>query len=213
MPPKKPLPGRSALAGILDEMAPSKAAAVPVSVPVNPRAAPLPPQGDMATARRILAAREPAALVELDAGLLEAAKGEAALAAWLARPVTAAAEVDTLSSARVILGGLTEMFRTLPKGSRNVATISNAISTLSKTIEKLEEKRPPKPTTSEVDARLKARADDCVDLALQHTREAAKLFAKGRAALEAWEVAHLGPEMAKQHRGLVAAMLGEDEKE
>lgn len=213
MPPKKPLPGRSALAGILNEIAPSKAAPVPVAAPVNPRAATPQPLGDMATARRILAAREPAALAELDAGLAEAAKGEAALAAWLVRPVLATREIDTLTAARELLATLSKTIETLPKGARNLATLANAVSTLSKTIEKLEEKRPPKPTTNEVTERLKERADDCVDLVLQHTRAAAAKFTKGRAALEEWGGANLGPEMAKQHRALVAVMLGEDEKE
>lgn len=211
MPPKKPLPGRSALAGILNEVSAAPARPAAPSPAVAPASAPV--AGDpLALVRRILGAREPAALVELEAGLVEAAKGEAVLTAWLARPVAITREVDTLTATRQLLATLTETLRTAPKGARNLATLSNAVATLSKTIEKIEERRPPKPTTNEVHEKIKERADDCVDLTLKHTRAAAAKFVKARAELATWSRENLAPRDVAELERRVSAMLGEDEK-
>lgn len=59
---------------------------------------------DIAFIRRVLAARDPSALAELDAGLAEAAKGEAALETWLARK-QAEAEAERAKRDREALFG------------------------------------------------------------------------------------------------------------
>ena len=88
--------------------------------PAAPRVAPPPVGapargGDLALVRRILAARAPGVLAEVEAGLVEAARGEPALVVWLSRPATAededardplATATDALAKAASFMQGL-----------------------------------------------------------------------------------------------------------
>jgi hypothetical protein len=177
--------------------------------PVEPEATPSPaaPPSEVALMRRILKARNPGALAELDAGLAEAAKGEPALVVWLARPADRgegadpmAAVLDALDTALAFVGRLSPQ-------DRRAATILNAVSTLGKTAETIAARRPRVETADEVTARITARRDDAVRKIVEYTGEARAKLDADRTALEAWASQNLGPLIAAELARRLGAML------
>jgi len=171
-----------------------------------------PPPGDVALVRRILGARDPSALAELDAGLVVAGKGETALAAWLARPVAEDAEdldADPLDVLRGNLAQIARSLKSLPPGSKVNASVYNSITTAVKAIEGIMSKRPREPTKDEIEERIAARRDDAVNKICEYTREAREKLEADRAELSAWGRSVLGPVGGAELDRRVAAMLGE----
>ena len=113
--------------GALDAPKPPGVTAGPVARPSPPAAA-----GDLELVRRILQARDPLALAELEAGIVEAGKGSEALAVWLARPIPRREARDPLDAASDALAAAAAFVESLPPNDRRAATILNAASTLAK---------------------------------------------------------------------------------
>jgi hypothetical protein len=160
--------------------------------------------------RRILRARDPSALAELDAGLLEAEKGEAALVAWLARPLdaVAAAELDPLDAVVRGLQTVIAHAERLPPLHPRTAPILGQVANFAARIEKIVALRPRPETPDEVASRIVARRDEAVKKIFEHTREAKVRLEAERAGLDAWAAEHLGPAMRDELRRRVGLMLG-----
>lgn len=164
---------------------------------------------DLALVRRILQARDPSALAELDAGLAEATRGEAALAAWLRRPIARRDPRDPLDAVSDALAAATAFVEQLSPNDRRAATLLNSASNLAKTAEAIANKRPRAPTVDEVTERISKVRDEAVKKILEHTTEAREKLAADRAALVTWARDNLGPMIAAELDRRVAVMLGE----
>lgn len=162
----------------------------------------------LALVRRILAARDPGALDELDAGLLEAAKGEEALGAWLDRPVDRTESADPLQAAIDGLATANALVARVSPTDRRAGPFLTALSNLSKTVEKIAAGRPQAPTADEVTERIQARDAECVDLVLRYTRERAGKLRRDRAELAAWAAQEMAPRVAEELQRKVDEMLG-----
>ena len=170
------------------------------------------PPTDLALVRRVLAARAPGALAELEAGLDVAARGEAALAAWLARPVDSGPEdldADPLDVLRGNLAQIARSLKQLPPGSKVNASVYNSITTAVKAIEGIMSKRPREPTKDEIAERIAGAATEARAKIIEYTKEAREKLEADRAAFVAWLRANLGPRLAEEGEARVAAMLGE----
>lgn len=184
---------------------PSSIAPAPASSsPVKPETLPAP---DLAIVRRILKARDPAALAELDAGLAEAAKGPGELDAWLARPLARPEPIDPLDAATRALEIASAWVTQLPPTHPKAAQFLTLIGGLAKTAERINGARPQAPTADEVSARIAARADDAVKKIFEYTEDARKKLDADRADLAAWARANLGPLIAEELGRRVDAML------
>ncbi len=137
----------------------------------------------IALCRRILLARNPAALAELDAGLVEAAKGEAALDAWCARPQVVGEKVDPIDALGRALDAATSHAAGLPPLHPRVSPLLQTVAKLSAQLESVAQKRPRAPTPDEVHERLRVAMGECTEHLLRHTREAATTLRRQRAAL------------------------------
>ena len=155
----------------------------PVRAPVVDSAGAEEPARTVALVRRILAARDPAALAELDAGLVEAAKGEAELVAFLSRPAMAGAPIDPLDALTRALDAATANVERLPPLHPRAATVLGAVATLSAKLESVAKGRPREPTPDAVQEALRAASSSCVEHLLRHTRAASATLAKSRASL------------------------------
>lgn len=185
--------------------------------PSPPRVAPPPvgaPSrgGDLALVRRILAARAPGVLAEVEAGLVEAARGEASLVVWLSRPALAEDEDarDPLATATDALAKAASFMQGLSPTDRRAATMLNATSTLAKTCEAIASRRPREPTKNEVEEAIAARADEAVAKICEYTKEAREKLDADRAELSAWGRSVLGPVGGAELDRRVGLMLGED---
>lgn len=201
-PPKKsPLPE-----GWLPDILAASSAPAPARGPAPPvRAAPPPPPADMALVRRILDARAPDALTELEEGLLEARRGEAALVAWLDRPVE---DSDPLDALRGNLSRLTRSLSDLPKGRAN-ASLYNSITSTVKAIEGIMSKRPRELSKDEIEERIAAYRDEAVKKISEYTSDAAKKLEADRAELSTWGRSVLGPVGGAELDRRVGLMLGD----
>jgi antitoxin component HigA of HigAB toxin-antitoxin module len=167
--------------------------------------------GDLALVRRILAARPLADVAELDAGLAEAARGEAALVAWLARPAEKEAlDADPLDVLRANLAQIGRSLKALPPGSKVNASVYNSITSAVKAIEGIMAKRPREPTKDEIEARIADVADEARRKICEYTDDARDKLAADRAELSAWGRSVLGPVGGAELDRRVAAMFGED---
>jgi hypothetical protein len=97
--------------------------------PAAPPAQEPAPVDVLALVRRIFAARDPFALAELEAGLVEAAKGEAALVAWLARPLPEDDDdaVDPLEACSRALAVATMHLEKVPPLHPRAASLASAV--------------------------------------------------------------------------------------
>ena len=165
----------------------SPPAVAPSAVPAA-RIAPRAVAPELVLVRRILSARAPDALAELEAGLLEAARGEAALAAWLTRPVESEdgeEHADPLDALRANLAQLTRSLKSLPKGKAN-ASLYNSITTAVKAIEGIMRQRPREPTKDEIEERIAGAADEARAKIVEYTDDAYAKLGADRADLGAW---------------------------
>ncbi len=179
--------------------------------PAVPGAGPRPPT-DLVLVRRILAARSPGALAELEAGLDVAARGESALAAWLARPIDSGAEdldADPLDVLRGNLAQIARSLKQLPPGSKVNASVYNSITTAVKAIEGIMSKRPREPTKDEIAERIAGAAAEARAKIVEYTKEAREKLEADRAAFVVWLRANMGPKLAEEGEARVAAMLGD----
>lgn len=170
------------------------------------------PPTDLVLVRRILAARAPGALAELEAGLDVAARGEAALATWLARPIDSGAEdldADPLDVLRGNLAQIARSLKTLPPGSKVNASVYNSITTAVKAIEGIMSKRPREPTKDEIAERIAGAAAEARAKIVEYTKEAREKLEADRAAFVVWLRANMGPKLAEEGEARVAAMLGD----
>ncbi len=171
-----------------------------------------PSSPDLVLVRRILAARAPGALAELEAGLVEAGRGEPALVAWLARPVDSGGEdldADPLDVLRGNLAQIARSLKALPPGSKVNASVYNSITTAVKAIEGIMSKRPREPTKDEIAERIAGAASEARAKVLEYTKEAREKLETDRASFVNWLRANLGPKLADEGVARVAAMLGE----
>mgnify|MGYP006890126631 FL=1 len=185
-----------------------RAAAPPLRAPGAVR----PSSPDLVLVRRILAARAPNALAELETGLVEASRGEPALVAWLARPVDSGAEdldADPLDVLRGNLAQIARSLKQLPPGSKVNASVYNSITTAVKAIEGIMSKRPREPTKDEIAERIAGAAAEARAKIVEYTKEAREKLEADRAAFVAWLRANLGPRLAEEGEARVAAMLGD----
>lgn len=166
------------------------------------------PGPDMTLVRRILSARDPSALAELDAGLAAAAQGEEALRAWLARPLPVHEPVDPLEAAVAALGVAVSHAERLPPQHRSAATVLGKVGDLAARVEKIAAGRPRVATPDEVTERIEARRDEAVHKILEHTREAHAKLTADRKALAAWAAEELAPRVADELARRVDSMLG-----
>lgn len=161
--------------------------------------------------RRILKARDPSALAELDAGLAEAARGEPELVAWLTRPLpaTTEADLDPLDACIAALSAATAHADKLPPLHPRAATVLTAVANLANRVEKISSGRPQPPTPDEVAERISAARDEAVRKILEHTGDARAKLDADRKALAEWAAQNLGPMIAAELDRRVGAMLGE----
>lgn len=174
----------------------------------TPAATPTPPPDPLALVRRILSARDPSALAELEAGLSVAAQGEDALRAWLARPLPLHEPVDPLEAAVAALGVAVSHAERLPPQHRSAATVLGKVGDLAARVEKIAAGRPRVETPDEVTARIEARRDEAVQKIMQHTGEARAKLAADRKALVAWASGEMAPRVAEELARRVDDMLG-----
>lgn len=158
--------------------------------------------------RRILGARDPGALVELEAGLEEARRGAAELEAWLARPLARAEPMDPYDAAALALAAAAAAVERLPPHSPRTATVISALATVANTCEKIMRGRPREVTPDEVETRIADRAKEARERIVQHTREAAKALAARRATLKTWLREEVAPRVFAEYERLEAEMLG-----
>lgn len=185
-----------------------EAAAVSAAVSAAPKPKPEPRGPGLALVRRILQARDPSALAELDAGLAEAAKGEDALAAWLARPIARPEVTDPLQAALDGLATVRGLVAKISPTDRRAATFLTALSNLSKTVENISKNRPSPPSVDEVTERIARVRDEAVKKIMEHTTEAREKLAADRAALVAWARENLGPATVAELERRLEGMLG-----
>lgn len=205
--PGKPVIADSWRSEILGAIEPPKAPSAP-TVPAA-RSSPSAAAGDLELVRRILQARDPLALAELDAGLVEAGKGSEALAVWLARPIPRREARDPLDAASDALAAAAAFVESLPPNDRRAATILNAASTLAKTVETITAKRPREPTKDEVEDRIAKRRDAAIERIAEYTDDARAKLEADRADLSAWGRSVLGPVGGAELDRRVGLMLGE----
>jgi phosphoribosyl-ATP pyrophosphohydrolase len=191
---------KSRAAAVLADRIEAAAVAPPKQEPAGP---------GLALVRRILQARDPSALAELDAGLVEAAKGEPSLVAWLTRPIARPEITDPLQAALDGLATVNALVAKISPTDRRAATFLGALSNLSKTVENISKNRPSAPTVDEVTERIAKVRDEAVRKILEHTTEAREKLAKDRADLVAWAGANLGPMIAAELERRLGVMLGE----
>lgn len=189
------------------KVAPPPPVATARAAPVTAAAGP--PPGDVALVRRILGARDPSALAELDAGLAEAAKGPAELAVFLARPIPRREARDPLDTATDALAAAAAFVESLPPNDRRAATMLNAASTLAKTVETIASRRPREPTKDEVEERIAARRDDAIKKISEYTGDARAKLEADRGDLVAWARSNLGPMIASELERRLGLMLGD----
>ena len=170
--------------------------------------APTEPFDPFALVRRIFAARDPAALVEMEAGLEEATKGEAAFDAWLRRPLFTGGAVDPLDAAAAGLGALVEHAKRLSPLHPRAAPLYGQISNLAARVEKIANGRPREVTRDEVEERIAARADEAVAKICEYTKEAHAKLNADRAELSAWGRSVLGPVGGAELDRRIGLMLG-----
>ena len=190
--------------------------------PARPAAAPRPAPpvgggparshgGDLALVRRILAARAPGVLAEVEAGLAEAARGEPALVAWLSRPAPEEElDTDPLDVLRQNLAQIARSLKSLPPGSKPNASVFNSITSAATKIEAIMTRRPREPTKNEVEEAIAARADEAVNKICEYTKEAQEKLDADRAELSAWGRSVLGPVGGAELDRRIGLMLGED---
>ena len=157
--PVSPLPATWLPDVLAGSPPPRASAASPVASP-GPVAA---VAGDVAFIRRVLAARAPAALAEVDAAHVVAGRGEAELVAWLARPIARTEVTDPLQAALDGLGTINALVGQISPTDRRAATFLTALSNLSKTVENIAKNRPREPTRNEVEERIAGRAVEVPD--------------------------------------------------
>lgn len=192
----------------------SKAAGV-LADAIEAAAAPLPQGGAVSgrpdllvLVRRILKARDPSALGELDAGIVEAAKGEPALATWLARPMPRPVEaLDPLDAAIAALGAASAFVNSLPPNSPRAATILGSAANLAKTVENIGKGRPRELTADEVTERIAARRDEAVRKISEYTAERAAKLTADRKAFGEW-AQQFGPLIGAELVRRLDEMLG-----
>jgi hypothetical protein len=126
----------------------------------------------LALVRRILGARNPGALRELDDGLAVAGGGEAALVAWLARPLAPAVVDDPLEEMLGALAKLKVFLAELGPNSIRAASLAQAMATLGKGIEQVRRGRPRPETEDQALARLRALDEDALALIEGYTVQA-----------------------------------------
>jgi hypothetical protein len=207
----------------------AEAGTVPTAVPPprprpTPRSEPSPvvelPQGGsvsmrpdtLVLVRRILLARDPSALDELDAGLLVAARGEGELTAWLARPISMSGEdIDPLDALATALTAASSHANRLPPLHPRAASVLGLVSRIAERVEKVTTGRPRVPTADEVTERINARRDEATRKILEYTIEARAKLVADRAALDAWAVGEMAPKVADELRRRMGEMLGEKE--
>ena len=191
------------------ELAPGAAPPPPAPAAKEAPKAAAPAGPDFALVRRILAARDPAALAEVDAGLAAAAQGEAALLAWLARPPEDEddGEIDPLEACSRALAVATSHLERVPPMHARAASLSTAVANLAARVEKIAAGRPQPPTVDEVTARINARRDDAIRQIMQHTGDAAAKLEADRVELLTWAEQNLGPLIGAELRRRVDAML------
>lgn len=160
-------------------------------------------------ARRILAARNPSALAELDAGLVEAAKGEPDLLAWLGRPLPATvdSDLDPLDACIAALDAAVAHVEKLPPLHPRAATMLGVVANLAARVEKIAAGRPREVTADEVTSRINARKDDAVRKILEYTGEARAKLTTDRKAFGEW-AQQLGPLIGAELVRRLDEMLG-----
>lgn len=197
----------------------TRAGEAPTVAPLPPAAAPdVDPEAHaakgradaLALVRRILRARDPSALEELDAGLAVAARGEADLGAWLARPMPTpdATDLDPLDACIAALAVATAQAERLSPLHPRAATVLGAVANLAARVEKINAGRPQAPTVDEVNERIAARRDEAVKKIFEHTQEARAKLTADRADLVAWAGTNLGPMIAAELTRRLDVMLG-----
>lgn len=186
----------------------TRPAATPSPGPTSAAAPSAPPPDPLALVRRILSARDPSALAELEAGLAAAAQGEEPLRAWLARPLPLHEPVDPLEAAVAALGVAVSHAERLPPQHRSAATVLGKVGDLAARVEKIAAGRPRVATPDEVTERIEARRDEAVHKILEHTSEARAKLAADRKALVAWAAGEMAPRVADELARRVADMLG-----
>lgn len=174
----------------------------PARLPPKPLAPPTPsggghgaalPQGGAVSGRpdllelvrRILDARNGAALAELEEGLVVAARGEAELVAWLVRPVVALSlDVDELDALSRGLDLAVEIVSRAQPGGPQLRALRE-LTSLGKSVAAVRARRPAALAPDAVDERVRGAMDTCVEHLLRHTREATAKLDRDRAALAA----------------------------
>ncbi len=203
--PVSPLPAT----WLPDVLAGSPAPRVPAASPVASPGPAAPVAGDVAFIRRVLAARAPAALAEVDAAHVVAGRGEADLVAWLARPIARTEVTDPLQAALDGLGTINALVGQISPTDRRAATFLTALSNLSKTVENIAKNRPREPTRNEVEERIAGRAVEARKKIEEYTDKAHARLIADRAELAAWARENLGPMIAAELDRRLSAMLGE----
>lgn len=194
------------------KVAPAVPAAATRAAPVATAAAAPVFTPDAALFRRILRAREPLVLAEVEAGVAEAAKGEAALVAWLARPIARddGEDVDPLEALSAALSAATSHANRLPPLHRGAATMIGKVAEIAARLEKVTMARPRPPTPDEVEERIAARRDDAIKKISEYTGDARAKLDADRAELVAWARSNLGPMIASELERRLGLMLGEE---
>ncbi len=203
--PVSPLPAT----WLPDVLAGSPAPRVPAASPVASPGPAAPVAGDVAFIRRVLAARAPAALAEVDAAHVVAGRGEADLVAWLARPIARTEVTDPLQAALDGLGTINALVGQISPTDRRAATFLTALSNLSKTVENIAKNRPREPTRNEVEERIAGRAVEARKKIEEYTDKAHAKLTADRGELAAWARENLGPMIAAELDRRLSAMLGE----
>lgn len=161
----------------------------------------------LALVRRVLGARDPAALRELDDGLEVFTRGgEEALAPWLSRPLAGAAKVDPLDACLAGLAAAVAHAEALSPLHPKAPTVLGALAGLAQRVENIAKGRPKAPTRDEVQEAVRGAMDSCVEFVLKPTREAAAKLVRDRAAL--LDGLDVGPATASEIGRRVDAMLG-----
>lgn len=164
----------------------------------------------LALVREILDARYPAARAELDEGLRIHARGEPDLfAAWKGRPPDAAEPAgDELEALGAVLADLRALLAKAGPDAGPRIAIVKALDGVSKSLSVVKSRRAPEVKPDEVNERIRAADDACVEHLLRHTREAAAKLERDRAELVAWGRGAFGEHGGGELERRVGAMLG-----
>lgn len=170
-----------------------------------------PVEGDqLALVKRILKARHPAALAELEEGIAEAARGEGFLVRWLARPLAITLEgVDPLEACARALTVLSSHADQLPPGDRRTTAMLGRIGALAQQVERIQNSRPRAVPPDEVNERIAAMGQKAVGRIFEFTRAAWARINQRRDALIDWAREELAPRHADRLEQQLAELLGE----